>query len=256
MNYTINKCQTSIPYDINLAISTITFISVFDEPLDKYIYLFADIKHIIICGLFNQPISNLPNTIESLIIRSTLFDQSLEHLPISLKKLIIITIPVNHKIEYLPDSIEYLEISDNILDTIYDNLPQNLKVLKITNCLYESAYCFTKPLNNLPKGLEFLEMPYYYNHPLINLPSGLITLELGHCFNHPLSNLPKGLKKLVIESLDFDFEHNLYPFDLPDSLEQLICYYGHNLVSYMRKKYDNNGKQAPKLLDSRFIYWN
>ena len=89
-------------------------------------------------GHFNNPIDNLPYTLENLYIVSNKFNQSLDFLPHSLTRLVISSSSFNHPISNLPPNLLELTIipyykgeikftQDNFL-----NLPENLKILNVS----------------------------------------------------------------------------------------------------------------------------
>lgn len=78
---------------------------------------------------------------------------------------------------------------------------------------------FNQPLDNLPSGLEELELYDKFNHPLDNLPHGLLRLVINSDFNYPLENLPSTLKYLEIRG---EFNHPLNRKTLPAGLEELV----------------------------------
>lgn len=90
-------------------------------------------------GDFNNPIDNLPYTLEDLYIVSITFNQSLDFLPHSLTSLHIESLCFTHSVSNLPPNLLNLTIipprfyrkleftKDNFL-----NLPENLKILNVS----------------------------------------------------------------------------------------------------------------------------
>ena len=90
-------------------------------------------------GDFNNPIDNLPYTLENLYITSNKFNQSLDFIPHSLTSLVIRSSSFNHPISNLPPNLLDLTLisyynkgdikftQDNFL-----NLPENLKILNVS----------------------------------------------------------------------------------------------------------------------------
>jgi len=90
-------------------------------------------------GHFNNPIDNLPITLETLYIASNNFNQSLDFLPYSLTSLVISSSSFNHPISNLPPNlleltlITYYNKSDlKFTQDNFLNLPENLKILNVS----------------------------------------------------------------------------------------------------------------------------
>ena len=90
-------------------------------------------------GNFNNPIDNLPYTLENLYIVSKAFNQSLDFLPHSLTSLVICSSSFNHSISNLPPNllelplITYYNKSDlKFTQDNFLNLPENLKILNVS----------------------------------------------------------------------------------------------------------------------------
>ncbi len=84
---------------------------------------------------FNKPISNLPNSIESLYLGDE-FNLPIDNLPKNIKKLCIRCRYFDQYIDNLPDSIKYLKIDNSSLDWIKQKiikLPKSLGILEIYN---------------------------------------------------------------------------------------------------------------------------
>jgi len=111
----------------------------------------------------------------------------------------------------LPEGVEELMLGFHF-DKKIDNLPSTIRRIHI-------GQNFSKPINYLPDGVKRIKFFHLgeFNHPLDFLPSGLEYLELPNGFNHPLNNLPCSLKYLKIGN-KFNYDLN----SLPDSIEKLV----------------------------------
>jgi hypothetical protein len=105
----------------------------------------------------------------------------------------------NHSISQLPACIKIIRFPYNSeFNQPVDNLPSGVEHLE----LYDK---FNQTLNCLPHGLKKLIINAKFNHPLNNLPAELEYLEIRGNFNHPLDNLPLELKELRIKDA-YDYE--------------------------------------------------
>lgn len=108
---------------------------------------------------FNEPINNLPASLEELYITSLSFDQPLDNLPPNMKILVIKSDEFNQSIDNLPIGLEILIIDKNFMDNTnnikLDNLPPKLKHLYVI-C---DKIIYTKEL--LPATLERISLPDY-----------------------------------------------------------------------------------------------
>lgn len=109
------------------------------------------------------------------------------------------------------------------------NLPSNTRKLLIEKTYPDDKISI---LNNLPNNLKKLKL-VYINAKLDNLPCGLEVLELEGRISHSLDYLPESLKTLIIYKYDGKLD------DLPSGLENLFLvneYYGnlHNLPSGLK----------------------
>ncbi len=162
---------------------------------------------------FNQPLTNLPNSIQEIdISRSQEF---------------------NYPLYNLPSNLSVLKLSINYSQKL-DNLPESLKNLEL-------GFEYNKPLENLPSGLTTLKTTGRFNQPLINLPNQLKNLELSDCYEQTISDLPLSLKSLLIcfnvsrpelieplpKNLEiltvFNFRNNLQLEFIPNSLKKIIA---------------------------------
>ena len=76
-------------------------------------------------------------------------------------------------IDSLPNSIEQLNLY-HTFDSQLDNLPNTIKKISFNRLTTYRIYPYDKPLNNLPKSLEQLELPYGYRHKIMNKPINCI----------------------------------------------------------------------------------
>ena len=108
-------------------------------------------------GNFNQPIDNLPYSLEYLEIVSEYFNQEINFLPYNLKYLIIESALFNQTLDYLPQNLEVLHIDSNSFNLTFINLPTNLKRLHVTIYLHSTnENNDIIDFNNLPNSLEYL----------------------------------------------------------------------------------------------------
>ena len=148
----------------------------------------------------------------------------IKYLRINIRRGWIVDLSMASNLEYL--DLCYVKNDDSNED---DSLipheikiwPTNLKYLLLGGTNYN------KPLDNLPLGLLYLEVPSYFNYPLNNLPYGLIGLEINNFseFTHPLDMLPYSLRWLKFGCY-CEFNHSLD--NLPLYLEVLDIKYHHN----------------------------
>lgn len=122
-------------------------------------YLPSTLKRLSLGSYFNQPLGNLPPSLDELYLDGTL----------------------THPID-LPDSITSL-IFDGAFDHPINHLPASLMYLKL-------SVMFDQPLSNLPTKLQHLHVGESYSHSLPDLPKGLKTLDLGANFVGPIVNPP------------------------------------------------------------------
>jgi len=108
----------------------------------------------------------------------------------------------NHNISRLPNCIKKIIFPINSdFNQPLENLPSGLEHLE----LYDK---FNQPLDFLPTGLKKLIINADFNYPLNNLPAGLEYLEIRGAFNHPLDNLPISLRGLRIKNInEYDDYH-------------------------------------------------
>ncbi len=148
--------------------------SLFDKPLDNlhstnnsnYV---CGLKYLYLGDMYNQPINNLPNTIEYLQLGKNF----------------------NNPIDNLPESLISLSFSKNSnFNCPVDNLPNNLTFLQ-----FEDE--FNCKIDNLPNKLSVLYIGHNFNQPIDNLPDSIIDLKLGYSFNQPINRLPKSLLNLI-----------------------------------------------------------
>lgn len=186
---------------------------------------------------FNQPIDNLPDSVEEIFFFSipepyVFFNQPINNLPRNLKKLQL-SEDFNHSLDNLPHSLELLILRYEFNKPV-DFLPMNLKVLTIDGN-------FNQSIDNLPDSLEFLFFsPRIYDREISCLPNNLrilgwcvdgydknyrlpVNLDTFMYFSnyntsHKELELPKNLRRLYIK----DYDNKLI---LPDSLETLAIGY-------------------------------
>ena len=158
-------------------IHTIKFDRDFNQPIDN---LPNSIEKIELYGKFNQPIDNLPNSIKYLMLGNH-FDQPINNLPNSLIKLNLGQY-FNHPVDNLPNTIIELELDDS----------------------------FNQPINNLPQSLKYLTLGNNFNQSVHNLPRTIIHLTFGYYFNQPIDNLPETITHLTF---GWDATSNIKPYN-------------------------------------------
>ena len=117
------------------------------------------IQKIKIDGNFNKPIDLLPNSLDTLIIKSLNFSYPLYNLPSNITTL---KLDFNKSYPYdlscLPDSIVHLELNDWVLDNI-NKLPNLLETLTILDVKYELS--LEKKINLIKKNIKY-KLPKLY----------------------------------------------------------------------------------------------
>ena len=150
----------------NLQIKYLYFTDSYDEYFIMNSFEFTDsfyqIKKLSY-SKFNQPIDNLPQTLESLSFGFSF----------------------NCTIDNLPQSLRNLSFG-NHFNQMVNNLPQTLKKIKFD-------YLFNCTVDNLPQTLESLTVGTSFNQTINNLPQSLKKLSLGNNFNQNLDNLPNSI---------------------------------------------------------------
>ena len=114
----------------------------------------------------------------------------------------------------LPEGILKIVIRSPGFNQSLDSLPSTLKILKLVNGLESME--FNKSIENLPDGLENLQISGKFNQPVDFLPRNLKKLNLGEHFDQPLDNLPPELEELELSS---KYSHSL--LNLPKTIWSL-----------------------------------
>ena len=60
-----------------------------------------------------------------------------------------------------------------------NNLPNSIKKIK-----FDIKSQYNKKLNNLPIGLEYLELGEYFDNPIINIRSNLLTIKCSKNYKY------------------------------------------------------------------------
>ena len=150
----------------------VTWVIVNNKPLDEEIL--KKVKEyrslMFICldnniQLLDNVLCMLPLELESLYLevryewcltkRDSKFNISLLNLPLNLKYLEINIDDFDENMDNLPISLKTLIISSNIFDRELNNLPHELERLEL-KCQY------TKPIENIPLTMKFLNISSYY----------------------------------------------------------------------------------------------
>jgi hypothetical protein len=139
----------------------------------------------------------LPVKLESLIIRG-LYNGYLDNLPVNLKTLKIYTSDFNRTLNNLPSGLEVLELQNNIYNHVLSNLPLSLKSLSIkliinytTKCeiinfpnqLIELSLALVR-IDDIPESVEIVDISYYH---------------VADLKNYIFPRIPKTLKKMIID---------------------------------------------------------
>jgi hypothetical protein len=189
----------------------------------------SNIKLIKFGDCYEQPLHDLPNSLEKLVISYN--KQLLDNLPSNLKTLEIVHIADNTiNLDYLPLSLTFLELNSHIakcISIVMNNLPPSLQTLKLFN-IRSQNYGF----QNLPNGLENLYINGCNNLDLSYLPDKLKQLHIEGTYEEytvNFSNLPKHLEvfnisNIIINSSD-TFKSILYFDYLPLTLKEFTLEY-------------------------------
>ena len=146
-----------------------------------------NVENITITGRYTY-ISYLPKGLKKLHILGTDITINCE-LPNSIKVLDIgNSVHFKEKIKNWPDKLKYLRLGNNYTDTL-DNLPDTVEVLKILSepenrgafsGIISSVWgkddikTFDKPINTLPKNLQYLGLPKGYKKMNAKIPDNVI----------------------------------------------------------------------------------
>lgn len=140
--------------------------------------------------------------------------------------------PITNDIKKILNNYEIINL-DKSFNQDLGNLPSNIKAIYFENDLedekryyyrckllsenttYFEDYKFNQSINNLPNGIEYLELRGEFNQPLDNLPNTLKYLYINTFeFNHSLDYLPSGLEYLILETSNISI--NNYPIGLKE----------------------------------------
>ena len=155
----------------------LTFGNDFNESLGNSLDNLINLTHLSLCGYFNHSLSNVLYCLKKLeyLDLKCYFNQELI-LPSNIK---IIGLDCgyrnskkkqqlcncSHIVDNLQDSIIQLNLGEDF-DSSLDNLPNSLKKI-IFN---EHCYFYSKKINNLPIGLEILQLPKNFNSERVIIP--------------------------------------------------------------------------------------
>jgi len=161
----------------------------------------SNIKLLQLGDKYNQPLNNLPNSLETLILSNKKSIHPLDNLPCNLKTLKLFdAFNSNIKLDYLPINLTYLEIiqfnyNNNSKMTInIDNLPSSLQTLKIK---IGGIQIHNNSFQNLPLNLENFYIDIYDDKlDLSYLPDNLKNLYISNCIDIQITKLPSKLETL------------------------------------------------------------
>lgn len=143
---------------------------------DDHYNLMAQYDYLIFKNNFNQSISRCPPNIKVIVIMSDNFNQPLNNLPNDLEAL---QISRSHQsllvIEGLPDGLTTLNLTGSHFQI--NELPASIKYLRIAGTHIDCN------LNDLPKGLEYLQLSYELITNTITLPPNLKELHISYLTN-------------------------------------------------------------------------
>ncbi|GAM25588.1 hypothetical protein SAMD00019534_087630 [Acytostelium subglobosum LB1] len=166
---------------------------------------------------FNQPLTNLPNTLTHLEtgykFNQPIGPGTLPQSLTSLKLGVSFNKPIGPGV--LPESLKHLALSISFNQPVQPGIfPDKLQVLE-----FRSDFNQQIDKGMLPKSLRKLSFDHWFNKQLKIgvLPEGLEELVLGWKYIHRLEHgvLPQGLQKL---SFGHDYNQPLEPGQLPDSI--------------------------------------
>jgi hypothetical protein len=182
---------------------------------------------------FNQPLDNLPETLQSLAIESSSFKQKLNKLPNGLLSLSLQCFGYDRSLGDLPNGLQSLEIIGYKGPYLSYTFPNSLKIISLNHCsdiqniidclphtlhsLEIHCLLFTVFPKNLPVSLHSLTISAYKlecSIEQIKFPSSLKYLGIrGKYFNQPINDLPSSLQKLIIRSDEFNQPTDNLPKD-------------------------------------------
>ena len=188
---------------------TITPVEYIDYTIDEDLTeKLKNTKKVVFGPEFNEPICNLPNTIESVNIYNKYFNYSLDNLPNGLKELVL-NQRYNQPLDFLPSELQFLKFSlGSIFSHSLDNLPQQLKLLEI-------PYLYNQEINCLPDSIEEIRIgikTMKNDDSIYYLESTYAVWDDVQFFNKKIKKLPNNLKRLFI--------FNEYPYI--DELKEML----------------------------------
>jgi len=145
----------------------------------------------------NDNVDNLPENIRVLFLGQQ-FQQKIDYLPCNLLKLTIWGI-FNNEINHLPKTLQSL--------------------------IFQNYSYFNQPIDNLPDGLEYLELGHSFNQSVDKLPPNLKILKFGYCFNQDVDKLPQSLKEI---HFGFSFEKSIDK--LPKKIEAITIHQQYKIL--------------------------
>lgn len=119
----------------------------------------------------------IPQSITHLALRYC-FEQEF-NIPFRVKYLKLVCGKNQQILDNLPNNIEILYLDSYFSDGKLDNLPSSVKKI-----IFNRMCDYNNELNNLPSGLEFLQLPKHYKFEIINIPQKLKTLVCGREYSY------------------------------------------------------------------------
>jgi hypothetical protein len=195
----------------------------------------STIKYIQFGDRYDQPLNNLPHSLETLILSNKTSTHPLDNLPSNLKTLKLLNaINNNINLNYLPQCLTYLEITryDKTELTIgMDNLPSSLQTIKLSGIIG-----LNNSIRNLPYNLENLYIDVYDNLDLSYLPDNLKNLYItGSRYLEPIkiTKLPSKLEILQLTNVIINNSSiNILQLDfLPLALKEFSIVNNYNRIT-------------------------
>jgi hypothetical protein len=207
----IDVDHVSIQVDIQMAIQVAI------ERLNKVIPY--NLEYLVV----NFPISNIEKfvNLKTYIISSEFdydnFNEPLDNLPASLEWLAIYPKKFNQPLDNLPSGLKYLNVGRNRLWYYFDgyslplnNLPASLEILYFPEIISLDGLDYSANLRNLPTNLKILDIPEYIpsNMNFNNLPDSLEIIVWNNFIKNyeDIAKFPENLKEIYVDMYQDEIE--------------------------------------------------
>jgi len=174
----------------------------------------------------NFPISNIEKFayLKTYIISSEFdydnFNEPLDNLPGSLEWLAVYPKKFNQPLDNLPSGLKYLNVGQNRLWYYFDgyslplnNLPASLEILYFPEIVSLDGLDYPANLRNLPTNLKILNIPEYIpsNMNFNNLPDSLEIIVWNNFIQNyeEIKKFPKNLKEIYVDMYQDEIEKKL-----------------------------------------------